>query len=65
MSQLDENEIVEQVNDSFDKALGNVKREVDGDGDAVLITDGNEEEYDEFVKEQSGWGKFYKIIKKL
>lgn len=36
-----------------------------GDGRAEFMTDGNQEEYDEFNKERTGWNKFYDRLKNL
>lgn len=40
-----------------------VEMEAEGDGGAVFFSDGTDEEYEQYVRDNSGWRKFYKKLK--
>lgn len=55
---------------ALEKLLAISREEVElipeqGDGKAVLLTEGTQEDYDEFNKERTGWDKFYEKLKNL
>lgn len=37
----------------------------EGDGGAVFFSEGTEDEYDQHIRDSSGWSKFYKKLKEL
>jgi hypothetical protein len=45
-----------------EEELLNALPEVKGDGKAVFFSEGTQEDYDEYVKEQSGWAKVFKKL---